>query len=148
MARKTTKPAPINTDAEHDETTMARATIINTDAKTVTATYNVRKAEGGARHTLNTVFDFTNVSMAELYGLAMYGVRVKAQAMWRARDIDPLHPNRGFERMDVKSQIVDATRAPRDPAAAATNMLDKLSPEQLAEILAKYGDKIPNRKAA
>ena len=148
MSRKpTTKPtATENTDT--DTETMARATIVDVAKKHVTATYNIRKSNGGPRHTLTTVFDFSDVSTSELYQLAMYGVRVKTQAMWRARDIDPLRPNVGFERINVKTQIVDATRAPRDPATTATNMLDKLSPEQLAEILAKYGDKIPKRKAA
>lgn len=151
MSKRPTSNKPNVKAADHTETetdAVTRSTQINVDAKTVTATYFVRKSDGGPRHSLHTVFDFSNVSMAELYGLAMYGVRVKAQAMWRARDINPLEPNKGFERIDVKSQIVDASRAPRDPAVAATNMLDKLTPEQLADILAKYGDKIPNRKAA
>ena len=125
------------TSSETQEAIEARSQTIDTKGKKVTSTYFVRKSEGGERHTLHTVFDFTNVSEAELYSLAMYAVKVKAQALWRSRDIDPLQPNKGFDKMDVKTQIVDQARAPKDPGVAARKALEKLTPEMRALILAE-----------
>lgn len=125
-----------------------RSQEIDVKGKKVTSTYFVRKSEGGERHTLHTVFDFTNVTEAELYSLAMYAVKVKAQALWRSRDIDPLQPNKGFDKMDVKSQIVDQARAPKDPGVAARKALEKLTPEMRALILAeaaKLDKKTPSK---
>jgi hypothetical protein len=148
MAKKLSAVRNATKEAAQIETTDAtevmndvsngRSQTIDLQSKRVTSTYFVRKSEGGVRHTLNTVFDFTNVSEAELYSLAMYAVKVKAQALWRSKDMDPLDPNRGFEKMDVKSQIVDQARAPKDPGVAARKALEKLTPEMLAQIIAEH----------
>jgi hypothetical protein len=124
-------------DTTENGDTDGRSQIVDTKGKKVTCSYFVRKSDGAPRHTLHTVFDFSKVTEAELYGLAMYAVKVKAQALWRSKEHDPLKPNAGFDKMDVKDQIIDQARAPRDPAQAARRALDKMTPEQRAILLAE-----------
>jgi hypothetical protein len=50
----------------------------------VEATFALRRAEGQPRYEKDCVFDFSKVSEDQLYLLAMYGAKVKVQALMRS----------------------------------------------------------------
>lgn len=127
--------------AEHDDTTSDDDATskgihnIDTSNRTVDCSYDVRRMSGERPFKKRTLFNFADVTERDMYVLAMYGVRVKAQSLLRRMSPDEIADPDTFRTVDVKTQIVDASRAPRDPAMAARRALEKLTPEAREQLL-------------
>jgi hypothetical protein len=109
------------------------------DHNIVKCTYAIRKNEKATRYVKNSTFDFSGVSREQLLLLAMYGVKVKTQSLLRDMS-DPAFLNSATLRdVDVLRDVINAQRAPADPATAAKRALSKMSRDEIATILAEYG---------
>lgn len=109
------------------------------DHNTVKCVYAIRKNEKAPRYVKESTFDFSDVSREQLLLLAMYGVKVKTQSLLRDMS-DPAYLNPATLRdVNVLRDVVNAQRAPADPATAAKRALSKMSRDEIAAILAEYG---------
>lgn len=113
----------------------------SSNGKTVKAVFGVRASEASqTRFALTCELDFSNVSMEELMQLASKSVIIDVQRQWRVAHIDDKQePTKNeFAKVDVKKQIIDATRKSADPLAKVKAALGGMSPEAIAALLAEY----------
>ncbi len=91
--------------------------------KVVKATYTFRlDGKTKDRYSITTVFDYSNCTDAEILELATASVRITTQAKLRAMGDGAL--NHGvYEKVDVKSDILDTTKREIDPIQSAIRAL-------------------------
>lgn len=105
-----------NDEITEDETSnvkdISNATYMhwNPDTKIMKARYNVRKSQGGQKYTKVTEFDFSDCSMEDIMHLAMYDVRVKAQAKMRDMTEELMADPKTFAKCNVKNDLLNSTR--------------------------------------
>jgi hypothetical protein len=91
----------------------------------VEATFALRRAEGQPRYEKDCVFDFSRVSEEQLYLLAMYGAKVKVQALMRSMSQEAMLNPKTLQRVDVMADVLEASRQPKDPIEAAVRSMTK-----------------------
>jgi hypothetical protein len=91
----------------------------------VEATFALRRGEGQPRYEKECVFDFSRVSEEQLHLLAMYGAKVKVQALLRAMSPEAMLNPKTLQRVDVLADVLEASRQPKDPIDAAVRSLMK-----------------------
>ncbi len=91
----------------------------------VEATFALRRGEGQPRYEKDCVFDFSKVSEEQLHLLAMYGAKVKVQALLRAMSQDAMLNPKTLQRVDVLADVLEASRQPKDPIEAAVKSMTK-----------------------
>jgi hypothetical protein len=91
----------------------------------VEATFALRRGEGQPRYEKDCVFDFSKVSEEQLHLLAMYGAKVKVQALLRAMSQDAMLNPKTLQRVDVLADVLEASRQPKDPIEAAVRSMTK-----------------------
>jgi hypothetical protein len=105
----------------------------------VNAVFAIRRHENGPRYAKKCLFDFSRVTEEQLHLLAMYGAKVRVQALLRGiSEAEMLNPST-YATVDVSSM----PKAPRDSEAAAFSSLLKkgYTVETIAEALAQYAAK-------
>ena len=91
----------------------------------VEATFALRRGEGQPRYDKECVFDFSRVTEEQLYLLAMYGAKVKVQAVLRAMSPEAMLNPKTLQRVDVLADVLEASRQPKDPIEAAVRSMMK-----------------------
>ena len=91
----------------------------------IEATFALRRGEGQPRYEKTAVFDFTRISEEQLYLLAMYGAKVKVQASLRAMSPEAMLNPKTLSTVDVLSDVLEASRQPKDPIDAAVRSMMK-----------------------
>ena len=91
----------------------------------VEATFALRRGEGQPRYEKACVFDFSRVSEEQLHLLAMYGAKVKVQALLRAMSQEAMLNPKTLSTVDVLADVLEASRQPRDPMDAAVRSMMK-----------------------
>jgi hypothetical protein len=89
----------------------------------VEATFALRRGEGQPRYEKETTFDFSRVTEEQLYLLAMYGAKVKVQAVLRAMSPEAMLNPKTLQRVDVLADVLEASRQPKDPIDAAVRSM-------------------------
>lgn len=104
-----------------DESAKTEMTVISDNI--VKADYTFRlDGKSKDRYPITTEFDFSNCSRQELLELATASVRITTQAKLRAMGDGALNPN-VYQKVDVKSDILDTTRREVDPIQSAIRAL-------------------------
>lgn len=91
----------------------------------IEATFALRRGEGQPRYEKDCVFDFSKVSEEQLHLLAMYGAKVKVQALLRAMSQDAMLNPKTLSTVDVLADVLEASRQPKDPIEAAIRSMMK-----------------------
>src|SRR5262245_46836543 len=91
----------------------------------VEATFALRRGEGQPRYEKECTFDFSRLSEEQLHLLAMYGAKVKVQALLRAMSPEAMLSPKTLQRVDVLADVLEASRQPKDPIDAAVRSLMK-----------------------
>ena len=91
----------------------------------IEATFALRRGEGQPRYEKECVFDFSRVTEEQLYLLAMYGAKVKVQAVLRAMSPEVMLNPKTLQRVDVLADVLEASRQPKDPIEAAVRSMMK-----------------------
>jgi hypothetical protein len=91
----------------------------------IEATFALRRGEGQPRYEKECVFDFSRVTEEQLYLLAMYGAKVKVQAVLRAMSPEAMLNPKNLQRVDVLADVLEASRQPKDPIEAAVRSMMK-----------------------
>jgi hypothetical protein len=109
----------------------------------IEATFALRRGEGQPRYEKETTFDFSRVSEEQLYLLAMYGAKVKVQAVLRAMSPEAMLNPKTLQRVDVLADVLEASRQPKDPIEAAVRSMMKalgITEEKARAMLASAAD--------
>jgi hypothetical protein len=109
----------------------------------VEATFALRRGEGQPRYEKETTFDFSRVTEEQLYLLAMYGAKVKVQAVLRAMSPEAMLNPKTLQRVDVLADVLEASRQPKDPIEAAVRSMMKalgITEEKARTMLASAAD--------
>jgi hypothetical protein len=91
----------------------------------IEATFALRRGEGQPRYEKECIFDFSRVSEEQLYLLAMYGAKVKVQAVLRALSPEAMLNPKTLQRVDVLADVLESSRQPKDPIEAAVRSMMK-----------------------
>lgn len=100
--------------------------------KTVNAVYAIRRHEKGPRYEKATLFDFGNVTEEQLYLLAMYGAKVKVQAILRALSPEAMLDPKTLSTVDVATDVIGAKITQGDPMTVAIRSLMKMGVSEAA----------------
>jgi hypothetical protein len=95
------------------------------------------------RYEKESTFDFSRVSEEQLYLLAMYGAKVKVQAVLRAMSPEAMLNPKTLQRVDVLADVLEASRQPKDPIEAAVRSMMKalgITEEKARAMLASAAD--------
>ena len=109
----------------------------------IEATFALRRGEGQPRYEKESTFDFSRVSEEQLYLLAMYGAKVKVQAVLRAMSPEAMLNPKTLLRVDVLADVLEASRQPKDPIEAAVRSMMKalgITEEKARAMLASAAD--------
>ena len=109
----------------------------------IEATFALRRGEGQPRYEKESTFDFSRVSEEQLYLLAMYGAKVKVQAVLRAMSPEAMLNPKTLQRVDVLADVLEASRQPKDPIEAAVRSMMKalgITEEKARAMLASAAD--------
>jgi hypothetical protein len=109
----------------------------------IEATFALRRGEGQPRYEKESTFDFSRVSEEQLYLLAMYGAKVKVQAVIRAMSPEAMLNPKTLQRVDVLADVLEASRQPKDPIEAAVRSMMKalgITEEKARAMLASAAD--------
>src|SRR5215510_3600273 len=93
--------------------------------KKVEAVFSIRRDAKSSRYEKKTLFDFGGVSEEQLHLLAMYGAKVKLQAILRALSPEVMLNAQTLSVVDVKRDLLDAEKASGDPVTAAIRSIQK-----------------------
>ena len=93
--------------------------------KKVEAVFSVRRDAKSPRYEKRTMFDFGGVSDEQLHLLAMYGAKVKLQAILRALSPDVMLNSQTLAVVDVQKDLLDVEKASGDPTTAAIRSIQK-----------------------
>jgi hypothetical protein len=93
--------------------------------KMVEAVFSLRRDKDAPRYEKKAVFNFSAVTEEELFLLAMYACKVKAQALLRALSVDVMLNPQTLSQIDVKQDLLLADKAPGDPVSAAVKSIIK-----------------------
>lgn len=120
---------------------------VDVEAKTVKTTYTFKLSENDPNvWVADSVFDFSNCTMAEILEMATSSARINAQSLLRKMPNNLQLNANTFKHIDVKSVIVDTVRTPVDPDTRAIRSLasanlsavvDGMTDEQAAALLAQ-----------
>ncbi|MGE5513715.1 MAG: hypothetical protein ACM31O_21005 [Bacteroidota bacterium] len=91
----------------------------------VRATFSIRRSQDEPRYEKSIVFDFSGLSEEQLLELALYSVKVKAQAMLRALEPAKMLNPDSLSTIDVLKDIVEAPAKSGDPISAAVRSMMK-----------------------
>ena len=94
-------------------------------SKKVEAVFSVRRNAKSPRYEKKTMFDFGGVSDEQLHLLAMYGAKVKLQAILRALSPDVMMNSQTLAVVDVQKDLLDVEKASGDPMTAAIRSIQK-----------------------
>src|SRR5215510_12373044 len=89
-----------------------------TGSKKVEAMFSIRRDAKSPRFEKKTLFDFGGVSEEQLHLLAMYGAKVKLQAILRALSPEVMLNPATLAVVDVRKDLLDAEKASGDPVTA------------------------------
>lgn len=109
------------------------------EVRTSVAPHGVKKNVELPSYEVLAVYDFRGASPAEVQKLALRSAIIDTQRNWRdayKSDPDGATNAAPWSRVDVKKDVIDATRAKSDPLAKTKNLLNKLTPAQIAELRA------------
>lgn len=126
-----------------DEKPLASLTVKGDDWSTarVEANYEVGNTAAIKKsHQAHSVLDFSGCSMEEILRLASRPVVIGLQRRWNTiagSDMSKATVPGLFATVDVKRDIVDASRQSAPPAAKASKLVDKLSPQEKAALIEK-----------
>lgn len=87
--------------------------------KKVDAAFSIRRDAKSSRYEKKTMFDFGGVSHEQLHLLAMYGARVKLQAILRALSPEVKLSARTLSVVDGKKDLLDVEKAAADSTTTA-----------------------------
>ncbi len=93
--------------------------------KKVEAVFSIRRDAKSPRYEKKTLFDFGGVSDAQLHLLAMYGAKVKLQAILRALSPEVMLNAQTMAVVDVQRDLLDVEKAATDPTTAAIRSIQK-----------------------
>jgi hypothetical protein len=93
--------------------------------KKVEAVFSIRRDAKSSRYEKKTLFDFSGVSEEQLYLLAMYGAKVKLQAILRALSPQVMLNTQTMAVVDVQKDLLDVEKASADPTTAAIKSIQK-----------------------
>lgn len=121
------------------DATFSGSTTVMPGGKNVTAKFSVRKSENSDRYELTSNLDFSTCSQSDILELATKTCIIDLQRQWRVQANSPnskatiINP---FQKVNVKSAIVDATRSTGTPVQRAASALSKLSTAERKAIMA------------
>ena len=101
------------------------ATTRYTGPKKVEAVFSIRRDAKSPRYEKKALFDFSGVSDEQLHLLAMYGAKVKLQAILRALSPEVMVNAQTMSVVDVKKDLLDVEKASGDPTTAAIRSIQK-----------------------
>jgi hypothetical protein len=111
---------------------------VDAEKSLVTVTHTVKEnRETDVRTELTWKFDFSNCSQAQILELAERAVRIRKQAEWRKSDDRDNEEKWDNVVFDVAEEITE-TRRVSSPMERANKLLDKLTQEQIEELLSKH----------
>lgn len=143
-APKTSAPAPISPKLRViPEAENFSAKTLYKGKGIIEATFALRRGEGQPRYEKESTFDFSRVSEEQLYLLAMYGAKVKVQAVLRAMSPEAMLNPKTLQRVDVLADVLEASRQPKDPIEAAVRSMMKalgITEEKARAMLASAAD--------
>src|SRR5215510_3667618 len=96
-----------------------------TGSKKVEAMFSIRRDAKSPRFEKKTLFDFGGVSDEQLHLLAMYGAKVKLQAILRALSPEVMLNPQTLAVVDVRKDLLDTEKASGDPVTAAIRSIQK-----------------------
>ena len=117
--------------------------------KKVRSTFSLRRTQDEPRYEKTIMFDFSELSEKELLELALYSVKVKAQAMLRALDPAAMLNTESLSTVDVLKDIVQAPSKTGDPISSAVRSMMKATgcdEETARQMLANAQEKATKRK--
>ena len=117
----------------------------------IEAVFAIRRDSKGPRYEKRSLFDFSKVSDEQMHILAMYGAKVRVQAVLRTLSPDVMLNPETLSTIDVLGDVIEGERSPSDPASAATKGLMKalgVSEEVARSILADAKTTVEKTKAA
>lgn len=141
MATPSAKTADVKAATQADE----NADMVYLGGKKVRSRFKWRPSSNGPEFTKESTFDFSGCTEEQVLFLAMYGAKVKVQAILRnlananpSGKVDP----RLYDNVNVLQDIVNAVSAKADPVASAIAALrragaDETLIKQTADALAK-----------
>lgn len=91
----------------------------------VEAVFAIRRDSKGPRYEKRALFDFSKVNEEQALLLAMYGAKVKVQAVLRALSPEVMLNPETLSTIDVLGDVIEGERSSSDPATAATKGLMK-----------------------
>ena len=91
----------------------------------VEAVFSIRRDAKSPRYEKKKLFDFSGVSEEQLHLLAMYGAKVKLQAILRALSPDVMLNAQTLSVVDVKRDLLDIEKPAADPTTAAIRSIQK-----------------------
>lgn len=117
-------------------------TVVNEDGNTVEAWYSLgTNKDIGKPHQGYTVFDFSGCSKAELLDLASRSPLIAVQRRWstiaRSSGTETASKPGTFATVDVKKDIVNATRQSAPPMAKADKLINSMSEADKRALMAK-----------
>jgi len=111
--------------------------------KKVNATFTFAASKGATEYPVESVFDFSSCTQAEILILAASSVRITIQAKLRALGDKALDPTT-YAIVDVKSEVVETQRTQVDETvktirqlAKATGMTEAAARAHLNDLIAK-----------
>jgi hypothetical protein len=93
--------------------------------KKVEAVFSIRRDAKSPRYEKKALFDFGGASEEQLCLLAMYGAKVKLQAILRALSPEVMLNSQTLAIVDVQKDLLDAEKASGDPVTAAVRSIHK-----------------------
>lgn len=93
--------------------------------KKVEPVFSIRRDAKSPRYEKKTMFDFGGVSDEQLHLLAMYGAKVKLQAILRALSPEVKLSAQTLSVVDVKKDLVDVEKAAADSTTTAIRCIQK-----------------------
>jgi hypothetical protein len=120
----------------------AASTKLTIAGKKVTATYTCRKDKDSPdRYAVESTLDFSNCSQDEILEMASRTVVIDLQRQWRTlakSNLANATKPGTFGTIDVKRDVVEATRKAADPTTKVVSVLDKMSDAEREALLARY----------
>ena len=120
----------------------AAPTKLAIEGRKVTAMYTCRKDKDSAdRYAVQSIVDFTNCSQDEIIEMASRTIVIDLQRQWRTlakSNLANATKPGTFATIDVKRDVLEATRRATDPATKVVSALDKMSDAEREALLARY----------
>lgn len=136
----TTMKAPTMIKLLKSDETFSTGHVFDAAKKTDHVTFSVRATEKGPRYALTSTLDFSACSPEEILELAARTCVIDLQRQWRviantkgstATTVNP------FQRVNVKTAIVDNSRKTASPVSKAANAVNKLSEAEKRALIAE-----------